>query len=352
MFKQEEYSRGEALLDFSGDAIPKRQSFFRRSHAIYAVLFVIGNGGVLYSFSELFFWGFWRPLADDFGGTLWGLLFYSLIAYVLLFVVRLYQVRTLPQFFALSVLYGVLVEVVIAWALYSSGVLIVAFVSFPWHSIVSVLFGWNLLPRFLSSPSRMRRGMGVTLFALLFVLWAIGWRALPDGDVLTLSNFILHTIVTTLFLATSFFLVEFSRKRMQLSFSRAMIAGVLVALFVLHVLTHSAFLLFSIPLSIIVPGFLIFLLRYLRKKQGQSMQQGETVFPAPMRMRGIFFLLIIPMVAVPFATFFFQNVPPFETNYLFAIPLFCIFVFLIGRSTRRIFWKPDEGKDGVVHTER
>lgn len=134
----------------------------------------IHAGYILFFFSEEVFWGRIRA-GEHISDLVATWLVYSLVAYLILGLVQHYGVRTWQGLFLCGAIFGWLIEGVIVQTTYEDLPLSISFTALAWHALISVLFGWYLLPRALGHSER-RVALRLTSAAGLFWgLWSISW---------------------------------------------------------------------------------------------------------------------------------------------------------------------------------
>jgi hypothetical protein len=151
---------------------------------------VLLNGFILTFFSEWMFWSGKPPDADLLFGVIPQWLLYSLAAFLMLTAADYFRARNVWAVFLVGALYGWLVEGVIVQTMYDNFPLHLSWTGLAWHALISVIFGWWVLPRLL----RAGRGVLACLgFGLALGVWSIGWWWEPTGftpvEVLWLYNF-------------------------------------------------------------------------------------------------------------------------------------------------------------------
>jgi hypothetical protein len=166
----------------------------------------LATGYVLFFFSERLFWTVFKP-GDRVGDLVVTWLAYSVLAYVLLAIVRRFRVRTADAAFVAGACYGWLTEGTLVGTLYGTEPsapfplsLLVTGVS--WHALLSVWVGWYFLPRALSHPRPWPALAWSTGLGLFWGTWATFlWRETPPV-VVPVGAFAAHALaVATLLIA-------------------------------------------------------------------------------------------------------------------------------------------------------
>ncbi len=227
---------------------------------ILKYLYIIATGSIFYLFSERYFWSFWRNGEDNLSGTLWGIVFYSVAAYAVLFLIDRYKVSTKEGLVVVGLLYGFIIEGMIAGMLYTPLLPMIILVALPWHALVTVLFGWHYLPKIISE-AKINKKITVSLgLGMMWCLWAIGWFTLPDAIEYSysISNFIIHGLLTTVCLVFVYLLTAWIRSFFEITFKTYEGYMILILLFTFLGLVHPGTITVSFPLSIAVITISVF----------------------------------------------------------------------------------------------
>lgn len=160
-----------------------------------ACAFVLGNGFILFVFSERMFWSSWRA-DDDAGTVLGGWLVYSLFAYAMLAILSLFRVSGLWALLAAGAAYGWLLEGIYAMTLFGDPSMpfpfTIAWTALAWHAPLAVVLGWYGLRRALQAP-RVWPGLAASSgLGLFWGVWALGWAAETPPVTATLPEFASH----------------------------------------------------------------------------------------------------------------------------------------------------------------
>ncbi len=140
---------------------------------IRTTAYVLLTGYILCFFSEWMFWSGRPPAPDWILSSIPTWLLYSFITFLFLAVVDYFRVRTIWAVFLAGAIYGWLLEGVIVQTTYDDFPLNISFTALAWHSLISVIFGWCVLPRAMRSRKWIVRWcIG---FGLCLGIWSIGW---------------------------------------------------------------------------------------------------------------------------------------------------------------------------------
>jgi len=137
---------------------------------VQRLLFVFLTATILTFFSERSYWyitGFYL-----FGAAV----FYAFPTFAFLWAVEHFHVRRPAPLFLAAALYGFLVEGVLAPILYADGLFgwfHVSYTSLGWHAVISVIFGWYLLRRWMLQGKLGWLTMGSAAFGLFWGAWSL-----------------------------------------------------------------------------------------------------------------------------------------------------------------------------------
>lgn len=126
-------------------------------------------------------------------------LFYCFFAYVMLYVIDRYAVRTVMGIFLAGALFGWMAEAIIVPIAYEAVPVSLIWPSVSWHGLVDVVFGWYMV----RTVMRLNRPLlSVGMFIVLGVIWG-GWATWfwAEPDVLQPvipGEFMLFTFATSL----------------------------------------------------------------------------------------------------------------------------------------------------------
>jgi len=199
-----------------------------------ACAFILGNGFILFVFSERMFWSSWR--ADDDAGTiLGGWLVYSLFAYAMLAILSLFRVSGLWALLMAGAAFGWLLEGIYAMTLFGDPSmpfpLTIAWTALAWHGPLVAVLGWYGLRRALQAP-RVWPGLSASAgLGLFWGVWALGWAAETPPVVATLPEFASHAAAAAAGLAVSHMAVGAGAGWAPSRAGLALAAGCLVAFF-------------------------------------------------------------------------------------------------------------------------
>lgn len=307
-------------------------------------LYILATGSIFYVFSERYFWSFWRTAEDTTGATITGIIFYSLAAYAVLFLIDRYQINSKEGLLVVGLLFGFLIEGMMAGMLYTPLLILVVTVAIPWHAFVTVFLGWQYLPQVFSAAS-WKKKLGVTIaLAAAWFVWAIGWFVLPTAAInsYTVENFIIHGLLTTAGLIVAYLFTAWLRSRFTLSFKPYEGLVILVLLFLCLGLVHPATIAFSFPLSAVVITGGVLLLR----RQKQVLRPELPVYTFLSAKLGLFWLFGIYALASFLMLIAVGLEVKVMTAYLFAV-VFSIATLWYGYKSIRYFFgngKNDELK--------
>jgi len=110
--------------------------------------FVLATGIVTWALSERAFWGQIRP-EDGIADSLVTLIAYCVVVYLVLLLVRRFQVVDAWRLLLAGAIAGWLVEGAVVATVYEALPFSIVWTGLAWHATISVVVGWYLLPRAL-----------------------------------------------------------------------------------------------------------------------------------------------------------------------------------------------------------
>ncbi len=146
------------------------------------LLQTLTTGYMLMFFSENVFWSRYRPAEDSLSNYVMTCLAYSLVAYILLALVRIYRIRSLWAVFLAGAACGWLAEGVIVQTAYEQFPLQLSWTGLAWHALISVVWGWYFLRKLLLQGSTRQVLLHSALFGLFAGAWAISWWLETPGS--------------------------------------------------------------------------------------------------------------------------------------------------------------------------
>ena len=144
--------------------------------ALYRLTFVLLTAATMVFTSEKVYWyvqGY--PVVEL-------ILFYALPVYASLWALEYFRARSLASLVLIAALYGFLVEGVLTPVIYENGLLDPVMPAYfvGWHGLLSVVFGWYLLHRWLVRGQWKRILVGGSLFGLFWGTWSLTYW-LPEN---------------------------------------------------------------------------------------------------------------------------------------------------------------------------
>lgn len=143
------------------------------------LVIAVANGYVLTFYSEFLFYGQLSDPGTPVPGVtdlllLWGI--YSLMAYVLLTLIRRYRVGGVPALLVAGAAYGWMLEGGIVATVYEELPFSLSFTALAWHMPIDVLFGWYFVQEWLRTRPFAFNFRAALFAGLLWGLWAV-WPA-------------------------------------------------------------------------------------------------------------------------------------------------------------------------------
>jgi hypothetical protein len=263
---------------------------------------------------------YWYPQ----GYAFWGLLpFYGMPAFASLWSIAYFRVHRLPALVLVAALFSFLVEGVLTPVLYEDGLFspIMPAYFIGWHGLLSVIFGWYLLRRWLVAGRWLYLLAGSVGFGLLWGVWALTYW-LPQqgaefaaGGAWPTTDFALHALTFTLMLMVAHWLLGqgawlscFSPSRVEIG----IVVAILAFFFVTLALPSAPLGIFKL-LVLLTAVFLPLSLNRRREAPGSILP--TLIGPAP--WRGLALLQTMPLTAT--AVYALASVRQPTTETLLAI---------------------------------
>lgn len=264
---------------------------------------ILSFGFILFFFSERVFWSFFRP-GDNPVDLLLAFIAYSVLAFIVLFAIRKFNVNSYWAVFIVGALYGWLDEGIIAQTLYGSPEaffpLSLVWTGIAWHALISVS-GLYLIQKSLQKSS-ISLILTSAIIGIFWGFWASFW-ALDDPAIdASIPMFAIHSILFSLIFILALYLFNKNIKDYKPTFYGLIIAPILLLAW---------FAVFTLPVQpislIVLPILLIFsyiILRVNKNKNQSSFLETEK------RAGNYLSLLLMPLSAI--ITFAILN--PFPSN--------------------------------------
>ncbi len=279
---------------------------------------------------------------DNIELMLWGLIFYTVAAYVFLIVREKFKLSTVSELLIVGLLYGVIIEGVIVGELYADPIGTV-FVALPWHALVTVLIGWYAIPLWLTMHSYLKQAMWALVFSASWFVWSIGMHyefgkpdsAIPSAS-LDIENYAAHALFTFTLLALGHGLMLLARKDFVFRYSKKEATVVMVIPFLFAAILYPGVMIIVAPvMGVLFYGFYR-LLRWLSLRK-EGLPQLRPVLQE-FRVGKLLAVYAIPAISVFFMhAFFLSGVATFEAAYMISLPLFvatCVLCARVFRSPR------------------
>ena len=165
---------------------------------IEKLIVVLATGYIVFFYSERVFWSFLRPGDKPIDFVL-GWLVYSLLAWILLLLVRQCRIASFPAMFLAGAVYGWVDEGVVVDTMYGSAdgpfPASISFTGLAWHALISVGIGWYWQGKVLRAGKRSSLAIFSVAVGLGWGLWAGWWPAELDKASTSLAAFAAHTVV-------------------------------------------------------------------------------------------------------------------------------------------------------------
>jgi hypothetical protein len=284
------------------------------------LLFILSSGYILVFFSEHLFWAHIR-VDDSLPNWISTWIAYSLLAYVLLWVISTFRVRTIHPLFLAGAVFGWLTEGLVVQTTYESLPLSISFTGLAWHALISVVLGWYLVRRALHTHRSSHVLRLACLIGLGYGVWAISWWLEPGETVSSIAEFAGFTFSISALAATAYWVADWSASA-SLRWNRWVMAGI-AACFILY------FGFVTVPAAPVALGVLPVLLGLAGWglwKNRASQPEGSLLVPPPGRvpLRSYLALLGLPISAVAVYALAYGTNLRLQTNwvlYLITTPL-------------------------------
>lgn len=316
---------------------------------IKRITLVLATGYILFFFSELVFWSFWRPnnTVSEYAFT-W-LVYYSIMAYIFLLIVHEFRARNIWALFLAGAAFGWLGEGVLAMTLF--GVegfplpFTISWTGLAWHTLISVMLGWYYVQLFLSQG----RASKIILFAAgLGLFWGFSaqiWTFETPPIVTSMPEFALFAFITTfLFIIGHIIYTRLAAEAFQPTKAEKIIFPLAAVLYFVFV---------TVPAQpVLAPTLLplLFGLLYLglRKNRLRETEPGLIrIAKEPILFKRYLLLFGMPVVATATYGILFPVASILQPNFvILVIPTLLGFVFLFV-SLYRMFY-PKSLPEGIA----
>jgi hypothetical protein len=261
-------------------------------------LIVSATGYILMFFSEFIFYG--EIAAESSSNnvpTLPDILFlyciYVILSYIILALIRKYQVRSLWALFLVGAVYGWLLEGVVVTTMYEGFPLQVHFTGIAWHAPLDILVGWYLVQKMLRSKNLMAMFSVAGSLGLFWGLWVI-WRWYEEGVAVPIERFTALALIGTLLLIVAYWLLAHHQPVFQANKWVSLLFAILLSLwFVGAVLPVYPFAVFVLP-----PLLFVIYLALRRNKTTEALPDLLATWDDKPGKLNLAFLLLIPIIAI------------------------------------------------------
>lgn len=140
------------------------------------VIFVLLSSAIMVVFSEKTFWYIQGYATFEL------VLFYAIPVAASIWAIDRFQVQRFSGVVLVGGLFGFLVEGILTPAIYEAGLLDPVMPAYfvGWHGLLSLVFGWYLIRKWLIEGKQKRLFVGSILFGLFWGLWSLNYR-LPES---------------------------------------------------------------------------------------------------------------------------------------------------------------------------
>ena len=173
------------------------------------LIFVVLSTAVMVFFSEK---TYWYPQGYAIGELI---LFYAFPVYACLWAVDYFRVRRLSALILVAALFAFLVEGVLTPVIYEAGLLdpVMPAYFIGWHGLLSIVFGWYFVRRWLVGGQWQRLLIGSAVFGLFWGIWALtfwlpeSFEEFANPGQWPVADFGLHALTFTLMLIVGHWLL-------------------------------------------------------------------------------------------------------------------------------------------------
>ena len=304
------------------------------------IVVVFVSGYILFFYSERMFWSFLRP-RDKVAEILITWVVYSILAWVVLLLVRQCRIAAFPAVFLAGAVFGWLAEGIVVDTMYGNAdnpfPMSISFTGLAWHASISVGVGWYCQAKVLTGGKFRSIALFSTVVGAGWGLWAGWWPAELGAENASFTAFAAHTLVCFLPLAGAWMVLGLAGSEWfrPAKWELPILLGVIALFFVgLRVL--------ATPRSaLILPPLLLACAYGLRRNLSQEPRPDllEAML-GHIQPRSCLPLVLMPATAIAVyapVAFFGLKLPTNWVLYLITMPLG--FIFLI-----RSLWVLHRGK--------
>jgi hypothetical protein len=167
---------------------------------------VLAAGYILFFYSERMFWSFLRP-GDKVAEILITWVVYSILAWVVLLLVRQCRIATFPAVFLAGAVFGWLAEGVVVDTMYGNDdnpfPASISFTGLAWHALISAGVGWYWQAKVLTGGKLRSITLFSTVVGLGWGLWAGWWPAELGAENASFTGFATHSLACFIPLAAA-----------------------------------------------------------------------------------------------------------------------------------------------------
>lgn len=304
---------------------------------IKRLLLVLSLGYILYFFSERVFWSFWRP-QETVVETISVFILYSLLAYLIILIIKFFNVKNIYSIFITGAIFGWLGEGLLTTTLYGiEGIpfpLSISWTGLAWHALITFTLGFYLISFYINKNQKIKLVLLSIFMGLFWSLWAIFWKTENPSLNIPFESFLIHSLVSSLLFILSF--IYFS-KFIDKGFNPRLIEKIIVP--ILLIIYFILVIYSSNPSSLIILPILLvlsFLILYKNKKM-----EANNIFTNKTKNNYLNYLILIIIPVIASASYYLiynWNIV-FKSNlivYYITMPLgFVAFIY----SVIRIFNK-------------
>lgn len=283
------------------------------------IAFALANGFILFFYSERLFWTVYRP-DDSIVDHIITWVFYSVLAYVFLWVVKYFRVRSLWALYIAGAIYGWLAEGVLTYTLYGTQPearfpISVSWTGLAFHASITIMVGWYYVRKTLLADNLAKTVKVASLIGFYWGFWAIfQWRETPPF-ITPIPDFALYAFVISSLLILNYWIIDKLNPAVFRPGKLGLIFCVLILIF--FFVFQNVMSLGLKPIIILLPLLLIVCLALRKNRKTETRSDLLDVLNGKVRIANYLLLLFVPIVATIFYSIaFFVHLSVIPVNYI------------------------------------
>jgi len=305
------------------------------------IAFALANGFILFFYSERLFWTVFRP-DDSIVDHVITWVFYSVLAYVFLWVVRYFRVRSLWALYIAGAIYGWLAEGVLTYTLYGTQPearfpISISWTGLAFHASITIMAGWYYVRKTLIADSLVKTVTVASLIGLYWGFWAIfQWRENPPL-ITPIKDFALYAFAISSLLILSYRIIN---KLNPAFFRPGKLGLIFCALILLFFFVFQNVMSLGLRPIIILPALLLIVCLALRKnRKTETRPDLLDSISGKVRIANYLLLLFVPISATIFYSIaFFARLSFIPVNYILYFTMTPIGFIMLIISLLKTYW--------------